>query len=80
MNLRLAILSSLNKASGRAVPEYVLKLEARVRLGRHPGEQEWDEEVATQADRGWITRAADPVTDDPTLSITEAGKKAAKHH
>lgn len=80
MNLRLAILRSLNKASGRAVPEYVLKLEARVRLGRHAGEQEWDEEIVTQEERGWIERGKDAVTDDPTVRITEAGKKAAKTH
>ncbi len=80
MSLRLAILSALNKSAGRPVPEYVLKLEVRVRLGRHPGEQEWDEEVVTQAERGWVTRGADAVTDDPTLKITEAGKAAAKHH
>ena len=80
MNLRLSILSALNKAGGRPVPEYVLKLEVRVRIGRHPGEQEWDEEVATQLDRGWLQRDKDEVTDDPRLRITEAGKKATKNH
>ncbi len=80
MNLRLSILSALNKAGGRAVPEYVLKLEVRLRIGRHPGEQEWDEEVVTQVERGWLERGKDEVTDDPTLRITEAGKKAAKNH
>jgi hypothetical protein len=80
MNLRLSILSALNKSAGRAVAEYVLKLEVRVRMGRHPGEQEWDEEMATQAERGWIERGKDAVTDDPTVRITEAGKQAAKNH
>ncbi len=80
MSLRLSILACLNKSGGRHVAEYVLKLEVRVRIGRHPGEQEWDEEVATQVDRGWLERGKDDVTDDPTLRITEAGKKAAKHH
>jgi hypothetical protein len=76
MNLRTVILHSLSLAFDRGVPEFALKIEARLRLGRAPGEAEWATEIQHLADRGWVGKDVDPITDDLHLTLTEAGKKA----
>ena len=76
MNLRTAILHSLSLAGTKGVPEFALKIEARLRLGRTPGETEWAGEVQHLVEKGWAEKDVDPITDDPHLIITDAGKKA----
>jgi hypothetical protein len=76
MNLRTAILHGLNVAGPKGIPEFALKIEARLRLGRTPGETEWASEITHLEERGWVARDVDPITDDPHLTITDAGKKA----
>lgn len=76
MTLRVAILHSLSLASEKGVPEFALKIEARLRTGRTPGETDWAAEVTTLVERGWVTRTTDQLTDDTGLVITAAGKKA----
>lgn len=78
MSLRTAILHCLSLAPTTGVPEFALKIEVRLRLKRMPGETEWATEITVLADKGWVLRDTDPVTDDPHLTITEAGMKAFK--
>ena len=76
MNLRTAILHGLSLAGQKGIPEFALKIEARLRLGRTPGETEWAGEVTHLVEKGWVDRDTDPITDDPHLILTDAGKKA----
>lgn len=76
MSLRAAILHCLSLAPDKGVPEFALKIEARLRLRRPLGETEWTMEVTTLVERGHIVRTTDALTDDPGLLLTTSGRAA----
>lgn len=76
--MRHHILAILASAPARGIIVTVLRQEVGVRLRQRVGDTEWTDAVTTLKNKGLIEDGEqDTLTDDCTLKLTPAGRKAA---
>ena len=76
--MRHHILAILASAPARGIIVTVLRQEVGVRLRQRVGDTEWMDAVTTLKNKGFIEDGEqDTLTDDSTLKLTPAGRKAA---
>lgn len=78
MNLKRAILRTLNLAQPYMVPQVSLRSEAEVSVGGIVGDTDFETAIAELERKGMITHEIDPLSSDKKYAITEAGKGALR--
>lgn len=78
MNLKRAILRTLNLSQPYMVPQVTLRSETEVSFGGLVGDTDFTAAIAELEQKGMIGHAVDPISSDKKYFITEAGKGALR--